>query len=205
MFLYELITLLKPFELRTEDPDSLVRKEQRPQIPKESKVILIYYNKMCITDMHFSVQENFTPRLIQKIMKACWNQDPMERPSMAQVVEWSQLPELQYLRIQYHLKPTRLLGVGQCAVLRDHSHQYATSRPSNIQFTLPNSEHSTSLFSSTAARTPQTKRKQSTINRHSQVWIAQENEDTTSKLTIFTFRSSDLGFYVRIFVFNIYS
>ena len=38
MFLYELITLLKPFELSTEHPDSLIRKEQRPQIPK-SKVI----------------------------------------------------------------------------------------------------------------------------------------------------------------------
>ena len=150
--------------------------------------------------MHFSVQENFTPRFIQKVMKACWNQDPMERPSMAQVVKWSQLPELQSLRIQYHLKPARLLSVGQCVVLRDHVHQYATNKPSNIQFTISNAEHFTSLFSSKSALTPKPKRKQSTTNHHSQVWIAQENKDTTSKLTIFTFRSSDLGFYVRTIV-----
>ena len=136
-------------------------------------------------------------------MKACWNQDPMKRPSMAQVVKWSQLPEFLLLRIQYHLKPIRLLGVGQCVVLREYLHQYATNRPSNIQFTIPNSEHSASLFPSISAHTPQAKRKQSTTDHHSQVWIAQENEDTTSKLTIFTFRSSDLGYRVRIFCISI--
>lgn len=198
MFLYELITLLKPFELCTENPDGLVRKGQRPQIPKETKVRM-YFSKVAMFYIHFSVQENFTPRLIQKIMKACWNQDPMERPSMAQVVKWSQLPELQSLRIQYHLKPARLLSVGQCVVLRDHVHQHATKRPSNIQSTIPNDEHSISLFSSKSTLTPKPKRKLNTTNHHNQVWIAQENEDTTSKLTIFTFRSSDLGFYVRIY------
>ena len=144
------------------------------------------------------MQEIFTPCLIQRIMKACWNQDPMKRPSMAQVVQWSKLPELKSLRIQYHLKPTRLLSVGQCLVLRDHLHQYAPNKPSNIQYTIPNSNNSASLFSSISAQTSQAERKLNTANHHSQVWVAQENENKTSKLTIFTFRSSDLGFYVSI-------
>ena len=130
-------------------------------------------------------------------MKACWNQDPMERPSMAKVVKWSQLLELQCLRLQYHLNPTVLMSVGQCVVLRDHVHQDATSRPLNIQFTIPHSEDPASLFSSaSAAQTPRTKRKQSTTDHHSQLWLAQEEGDEPSKLTILTFRSSDLGLYV---------
>ena len=139
---------------------------------------------MCFIKLHFVVQERFTPCLIQCIMKACWNQNPRERPTMSQVVE-------------YHLGPTRLLSVGQCQVLRDHVHQYATNKPSNIQYTIPNCECTTSLFSCISAQTPQAERKQNTTSDHSQVWIAQENRDATSKLTIVTFRSSDLGFYVR--------
>ena len=131
-------------------------------------------------------------------MEACWNQDPKERPSMAQIVEWSLLPELKHLRIQYHLNPTELLSVGHCVVLRDHLHQCATSKPLHIQYTIPNCEHYTSLFSSISAQTPSAKRKENTASYHSQVWIAQKNEDVTSKLTIFTFRSSDLGYYVRL-------
>ena len=50
-----------------------------------------------------------------------------------------------------------------------------------------------------SAQTSPTKRKHKTADHHSQVWIAQEEDDATSKLTIFTFRSSDLGFYVIIF------
>lgn len=134
-------------------------------------------------------------------MKACWNQDPKERPSMAQVVKWSQLPELQSLRIQCHLKPTRLLSIGQCLVFRDHLHEYTTKKQSNIQYTIPNCEQFTSLFSSISAQTPPAKRKQKTADYHSQVWIAQEKDDVTTNLTIFTFRSSDLGFYVRFFAY----
>lgn len=37
MFLYELVTLLRPFELAADHPDNLIRKKQRPQVPK-SKV-----------------------------------------------------------------------------------------------------------------------------------------------------------------------
>ena len=130
-------------------------------------------------------------------MRACWNQDPRERPSMMQVVKWSQLQELLSLRILHHLNPTKLLSIGQCVVLRDHLHQYTTNRPSNIQYTIPNCEKLPSLFSSISAQTLPAKRKKKITDHHSQVWIAQEADTTRSKLTIFTFRSGDLGFYVR--------
>jgi len=39
MFLYELLTLLRPFELALDHPDNLIRKKQRPQIPKSYKVV----------------------------------------------------------------------------------------------------------------------------------------------------------------------
>ena len=32
--MYELISLLKPFELLSESPEVLLRKQQRPEIPK---------------------------------------------------------------------------------------------------------------------------------------------------------------------------
>ena len=43
MFLYELVMLLRPFELQTEPPEYLVRKKQRPQIPESTKVMIDLY------------------------------------------------------------------------------------------------------------------------------------------------------------------
>ena len=36
--MYELLTLLKPFELLPEAPEALLRKQQRPEIPVSAKV-----------------------------------------------------------------------------------------------------------------------------------------------------------------------
>ena len=142
------------------------------------------------------LQENLTPCLFQHIMKVCWNQNPSDRPNMAQVVEWSQFPELKFLRTIHQLEPRKLLGVCQCQVVRDHVHQYATVKPENIQSTIPNCDRLKSLFSSLSSQTPRSKRKHSTSNNHTQIWIAQEKDKVTTKLTIVTFRSSDLGYYV---------
>ena len=113
---------------------------------------------------------------------------------MTQVVKWSLLPELQSLRLQYHLNPVTLLSVSQCTVLRDHVHQNVASKPSKIQYTIPNCEPYPPLFSSISAQTPPVERENNTMDHYSQVWIAQGNE-----MTILTFRSSDLGFYVSVF------
>ena len=129
-------------------------------------------------------------------MKVCWNQDPKERPSMMQVVEWSLLPELQSLRLQYHLNPTTLLSISHCTVWKDHVHQDVASKPSKIQYTIPNCELHPPLFCSTSAQTVSVERQDNTMDHYSQVWIAQGNEN---EMTILTFRSSDLGFYVSGF------
>ena len=142
------------------------------------------------------LQENFTPCLFQRIMKACWSQNPSDRPNMAQVVKWSQFPELKSLRTIHQLEPRKLLEICQCQVVRDHVHQLATVKPQNIQSIISNCNHFKSLFSSLSSHTPQSKRKQSTSNNHTQIWIAQDKDEVTTKLTIVTFRSSDLGCYV---------
>ena len=137
-------------------------------------------------------------------MKACWNQNPSDRPNMAQVVQWSQFSELQSLRTIYQLKPRKLLGICQCQVVRNHVHQYATVKPENEQNIIPNRDHFKSLFSSLSSQSPQSKRRQSTSSNHTQIWIAQEKarkiaqdeHKVTTKLKIVTFRSSDLGYYV---------
>ena len=171
MYMYELISLLKPFELDPGNPEALVRKGQRPKIPK-----------------------SFTPCLFQRIMKACWNHNPDDRPNMAQIVEWSQLPELQCLRTIHHLEPRKLLGICQCQVVRDHMHQPKSQNlPQN-----PNCEDFKSLFSSLSLQTPQSRRRQIISNKHTQIWIAQDvTDEAVTKMTIVTFRSSNLGYYVR--------
>ena len=46
MFLYELLTLLKPFELQSDSADVLIRKNQRPKIPESSKVTVRFLNHL---------------------------------------------------------------------------------------------------------------------------------------------------------------
>lgn len=129
-------------------------------------------------------------------MKACWKQNPSDRPNMAQVVEWSRCAELKSLRTIHQLEPRKLLEVCQCQVVRDHVHQHSTVKSQNTQSIIPNCDRFKSLFSSLSSHIPQSKRKQSTSNNHTQIWIAQEKDEVTTKLTIVTFRSSDLGCYV---------
>ena len=42
--MYELITLLKPFESCSESPDALVCKQQRPEIPKVLIQLIMFDN-----------------------------------------------------------------------------------------------------------------------------------------------------------------
>ena len=50
MFLYELVALLKPFELQSDLPNEMIHKMQRPQIPESTKVLLLMYH--CITALN---------------------------------------------------------------------------------------------------------------------------------------------------------
>ena len=137
-------------------------------------------------------------------MKVCWSHNPDNRPSMAQVVKWSQFPELQSLRTIHELELKRLSGICQCQVVRDHVHQHATVKPQNLQHVIPNCEKIQSLFSSLSSLTPQIKRRKPKSDKHTQIWIAQDKDEITTKLTIVTLRSSDLGYYVSSLNITLY-
>lgn len=196
MFLYELVALLKPFEFQIDQTEEMIRRMQRPQIPESAKVQFLFKRSTVV--ILRPLQENFTLCLAHKIMKCCWHQDPRERPNMSQVLEWSKLPELCCLRTIHSLHPSEVLCTCQCQVERNHVHEYLNSRPSNIEYTIERCELPPPLFSSITSQTPPTNKRRDKVNRHTQVWIAQESEEATSKLTIFTFRSSDLGYRVSL-------
>lgn len=131
-------------------------------------------------------------------MEACWSENPSDRPTMAQVVKWSQLPELKFLRTIHQLEPAKLLSICHCQVVRNHVHQHSCNISRNLHHNIPNCKPLKSLFVSLSSQTPKSTRKQNTSNNHTQIWIAQDKNDATTKMTIITFRSSDLGCYVSI-------
>ena len=116
---------------------------------------------------------------------------------MAQVLEWSKLPQLCSLRTIQNMEPNVISCISQCLVVRDHKAEYAAidNLPS-IQHTFPNCQPFPSFFTSITPKSPPTNRSKDKVNHHTQAWVTQDNSDTTSKLTIFTFRSSDLGYRV---------
>ena len=116
---------------------------------------------------------------------------------MRQVLEWSSLQELASLRTVYHLEWKRLSCVCQCLVTRDHTHHFIATNPPNVKYTIPNCQYAP-LFSSLPTQIIPNIKERCIVNHHTQVWVAQVNDDgVTSKLTIVTFRSSDLGYWVR--------
>ena len=125
-------------------------------------------------------------------MRACWNHNPEDRPGMAQVVEWSQLPELQSLRTIHQLVHKKILAICQCSVAQS---QHATNKPQKKQNIIPNCDHFVPLFSSSE---PLSREKQeNTTNDYIQMWIAQDNVENSTKLTIVTCKSDHFGFNVR--------
>ena len=122
-------------------------------------------------------------------MECCWQQDPKSRPSMAEILEWSKLPELCSLRTIHQLEPNLISCIFQCQVMRDH-------KLPSIQQTFLNCQSFPSFFTLIKPASPPTNRSKDKVNHHTQVWLTQDKDDTTSKLTIFTFRSSELGYRV---------
>lgn len=150
-------------------------------------------------------------------MQCCWRQDPQERPTMAQVVEWSKLPELKSLRTILSLELKELLCVCQCHV--NHvNRNVVEQKPLNFQSTLPLCESFTPLFSSLCAQSPQGKNAhisdchtKDSDHQHVQIWVAHANTSTTklidssaAKMTIITFRSCDLGYWVSTVLYSTY-
>jgi len=133
-------------------------------------------------------------------MQCCWKQNPKERPTMAQIVKWSKQAELKSLRTILPIESKHLHCVCQCHI--NHINQNAANKLLKFQSTIANCVSFTPLFSSLSKDSPQTKSRHflnhhaKTINaQHIQIWIA-HSENGASKLTIITFRSCDLGYWV---------
>ena len=129
-------------------------------------------------------------------MRRCWKQDPNERPTMAQVMKWSKQAELQSLRTFYSLEAKELLCVCQCNV--NHVNQNVVEKPENFQSIIPECESFTPLLSTMCAQSPldigtRLLDDNKTFGpQHIQIWVAHGKR----KLTIITFRSCDLGYWV---------
>ena len=134
-------------------------------------------------------------------MRACWNHNPDDHPNMAQVLEWSQLPELLSLRTIHQLEHKRLLASCLCSgsVAENHAHKCVTNKPENQQHVIPNCDHFDPLFSSISTQTPLGERQENAATDHDyiQTWIAQVDAEITTKLTIVTFKSDHFGYHVR--------
>ena len=130
-------------------------------------------------------------------MRACWNHNPDDRPNMAQVLEWSQLPELQSLRTIHQLEHKKVLASCLCLVDQNHAHQLSTDKPENQQRIIPNCDYFDSLFSSISIQAPLGERQEDTATNYIQMWIAQDNAENTTKLTIVTSKSDHFGYHVR--------
>ena len=116
---------------------------------------------------------------------------------MAQVMKWSKQPELQSLRTFYSLKAKELLLVCQCNV--NHLNENVVGRPENFKSIIPECESFAPLLSSMCAQSPLDinarlldHNKETFGPQHIQIWVAHDHR----KLTIVTFRSYDLGYWV---------
>ena len=128
-------------------------------------------------------------------MQCCWKQDPNERPTMAQVLKWSKQAELQSLRMIFPLEAKELLCVCQCNA--NHVNQNVVEKPQNFQSIIPGCDSFTPLLSSMCAQSPLDAQlldhnKETFGPQCIQIWVAHGDR----KLTIITFRSSDLGYWV---------
>ena len=137
---------------------------------------------------------------MQRLMRQCWDHDPHQRPTMAEIKEWTKLPEFSSLRTVCQLPNGNFSAASHCVVTCNHIHgedSVLNKIPSPTTI-LPGEEKD--LFSSpitiSSTKTSTILRKKG--NKYSQVWIAQESESMdTSQLSIFVYKSDDLGYRVR--------
>ena len=116
---------------------------------------------------------------------------------MAQVLKWSKQPELLSLRTFYSLEAKKLLCVCQCNV--NHRNQKVVGRPENFKSIVPECGSFAPLLSSMCVQSPfdinarlLDHNKETYGPQHIQIWVAHDNR----RLTIITFRSCDLGYWV---------
>ena len=144
-------------------------------------------------------QGTWTPYLMQRTMRQCWDHDPHKRPTMARIKEWTKLPEFPSLRTVCRLPSGHLYAVSHCVVDRNHIHGadlVIKTAPSPTEILSDGQED---LFCSaltiSSIRTSTLLHKKA--NKTSQVWITQESESKdTSQLSIIVYKCNDLGYRV---------
>ena len=131
-------------------------------------------------------------------MQCCWKQDPNERPSMTQVIKWAKLTELKSLRAILSLEAKELICISHCNVNHMNVNPKDVEKPLNFEKTFPECESFTPLLHFMMAQSPSDTSTRCLHNhtetKHIQIWVA--HSDT--KLTIISFRSCDLGYWVSL-------
>lgn len=142
---------------------------------------------------------------MQKTMIQCWDHDPHRRPTMAKIIEWTELPEFPSLRTVCRLPSGQLSAACQCIVDRNHIHAVDLStKPTSPRSASPSSatilcDEQEDLFCSsiTTSYTKTATLLHRKTNKHSQVWIAQESgSKDTSHLSIIMYERGELGYRV---------
>ena len=138
---------------------------------------------------------------MQKTMTQCWDHDPHRRPTMAEIKEWTKLPEFPSLRTVCRLPNGQLSAVCQCVVDRSHIHGVVGLSVTKLTLSSPTttlSDEKEELFCSSIT----TSTKIATLlhkkaSKYSQVWVTQESESKdVSHLSIMMYESGDLGYRV---------
>ena len=145
-------------------------------------------------------QGTWTPYLMQRTMIRCWDHEPHRRPTMSEIMEWTELPEFPSLRTVYRLNGGRLSAV--CQGMVDYNHLHLADLPTKPfcqSLTAILYDEQEDLFCSTIT-TSSTKTAtllHTKANKYIQVWIAQESEPKdSSNLSIIMYKSGEVGYRV---------
>ena len=149
---------------------------------------------------------------MQKVMSYCWDQRPVNRPQISQILKWCDLPEFQSLRVVCPLENGKFYAACQCEVNRTHTHALSSDLSSNAKFTLQHCKEFDRLFTSPDIVSPMPdscnvsyKSDFKKSRHHTQVWISQRVSSNETRLQILTYRSSQVGYRVSAFVIAVHA
>ena len=143
---------------------------------------------------------------MQKVMSNCWDQSPVNRPQISQILKWCDLPEFQSLRVVCPLESGKFYAACQCEVNRTHTHVLSSDLSSNVKFTLQHCKEFDRLFTLPDIASPKLdSHNVSDFKKsryHTQVWISQAVSNSETRLQILTYRSSQVGYRVSVYIYD---
>ena len=143
---------------------------------------------------------------MQQVMNLCWEQEPSSRPQILQILKWCDLAEFQSLRAVSTLDEGKFNAACQCTVNGDHTHNFFSSPPSNVKFTLQHCMKFDNLFAIPEIASPRplshTRSQSTDFNKskcNTQIWTTQEVDENKTRLQILTYGSTQVGYRVSIY------